>query len=176
MNSYWGRLQKHLLPSTLFPGKPQLSFACEQTRCPRCHQGSRVLKTITREVATFSIGHFIAHETQRYCPGCPERPVFVSGELHRLVPPGARYAFDVIDTVGQALFVRCRNSKEIRHELGEKNIDISLREIDHLAGDSSCIWHWPMNRARSNSQRSCIHGAVISCIWMEPVKATAPIS
>jgi len=91
-----------------------------------------VLKTITREVATFSIGHFIAHETQRYCPSCPERPVFVSGELHRLVPAGARYAFNVIVYIGQALFVRCRNSKEIRHELGEKNIDISLREIDHL--------------------------------------------
>ena len=91
-----------------------------------------MLKTTTREVATFSIGHFIAHETQRYCPSCPERPVFVSEELHRLVSPGARYAYEVIVYIGEALFVRGRNSKEIRHELGEKNIDISGREIDHL--------------------------------------------
>ena len=49
-----------------------------------------------------------------------------------MVPPGARYAYDVIVYVGQALFVRCRNGKEIQHELGERNIHISRREIDHL--------------------------------------------
>ncbi len=91
-----------------------------------------MLKTVTREVATLSIGHFIAHETQRYCPNCLQRPVFPSEELHRLVPSGARYAFDVIAYVGEALFVRCRNGKEIQQELGERNIHISRREIDHL--------------------------------------------
>jgi hypothetical protein len=34
--------------------------------------------------------------------------------------------------VGEALFLRYRNGKEIRRELGEKSIDISLREIDYL--------------------------------------------
>jgi len=34
--------------------------------------------------------------------------------------------------VGRALFLRCCNGKEIRRELGEKNINISLREIDYL--------------------------------------------
>ncbi len=34
--------------------------------------------------------------------------------------------------VGEALFLRCRNGKEIRHELCERNSHISLREIDHL--------------------------------------------
>jgi hypothetical protein len=125
------RLQNNLLPGALFPEKPRLSFVPEQTRCPRCHHPSLVLKTITREVAAFSIGHFIAHETQRYCPYCPG-PVFLSEELHQMVSPGARYAYDVIVTVGEALFVRCRNGKEIQHELAERNINISLREIDHL--------------------------------------------
>ncbi len=90
-----------------------------------------MLKTITREVATFSIGHFIAHETQRHCPGCPG-PAFLSEELRQIVPPGALFAYDVIVYVGQALFVRCRNGKEIQRELGERSINISLREIDHL--------------------------------------------
>jgi len=74
----------------------------------------------------------MAHETQGYCPHCVDRPVFVAEELHQLVPPGARYGYDVMVHVGKALFLRCRNSKEIRHELGERNIDISLREIDYL--------------------------------------------
>ena len=34
--------------------------------------------------------------------------------------------------VGEALFLRCRNGKEIQCELAAKNINISLREIDHL--------------------------------------------
>jgi len=35
-------------------------------------------------------------------------------------------------TVGEALFLRCRNGREIQSELAENNITISLREIDHL--------------------------------------------
>ena len=93
---------------------------------------TRVWKTHTRQVATLRIGHFIAHETQGYCPHCVNRPVFLAEELHQLVPPGARYGYDVIVHVGKALFLRCRNGKEIQQELGEKNIDISLREIDCL--------------------------------------------
>ncbi|MCP4937073.1 MAG: transposase [bacterium] len=53
-------------------------------------------------------------------------------ELHQLVPPGTRYGYDVMVHVGKALFLCCRNSKEIQHELGEKNMTISLREIDYL--------------------------------------------
>ncbi len=83
-------------------------------------------------MATLLIGHLVAHETQRYCPYCPKKPIFLSEELHQLVSSGARYAYDVLVYVGEALFLRCRNGKEIRHELGERNIDISLREIDHL--------------------------------------------
>jgi hypothetical protein len=125
-------VQNHLLPGALFPHKPRLSFAPESTRCRRCHHRTLVLKTSTREVATLSIGHFIAHETQRYCSECRERPVFVSEKRHQIVPRGARYAYDVIVYVGQALFVRCRNGTQIQRELGDRNITISLREIDHL--------------------------------------------
>jgi len=126
------KLQGNLSLGSLFPEKPLIRFAPELGRCPRCHHASRVWKTHTRQVATLRIGHFIAHETQGYCPHCVDRPLFLAEELHQLVPPGARYGYDVIVHVGKALFLRCRNGKEIQQELGEKNIDISLREIDYL--------------------------------------------
>ena len=78
------------------------------------------------------IGHFVAHETQGYCPHCADRPLFRAAELHQLVPRGARYGYDVMVYVGQALFLRCRNGKEIRRELSEKNIRISQRAIGYL--------------------------------------------
>ena len=115
----------------LFPQKPWIRFAPDLSCCPRCHHTTQVWKTHTREVATLGIGHFIAHETQGYCPHCADRPVFLAEELHQLVPPGARYGYDVMVQVGEALFLHCRNGKEIRRELGEKSIDISLREIDY---------------------------------------------
>ncbi len=67
-----------------------------------------------------------------YCPHCSDQPVFLSEELQQLVPPGARYGYDVIAYVGQAIFHHCRNGKEIQQELNGRNITISLREIDYL--------------------------------------------
>ena len=109
-----------------------MRFVPDLSHCPRCHHATRVRKTHTREVVTLRIGHFMAHETQRHCPHCVDRPIFVAEELHQLVPPGARYGYDVMVHVGKALFLRCRNSTAIQHELGEKNITLSLREIDYL--------------------------------------------
>ena len=89
-------------------------------------------KTCTREVATLRIGHFIAHETQTYCPVCTNQGVFRAEELQQLVPAGGRYGYDVIVMVGRALFLHCRNSQQIQQQLKTKNINISLREIDYL--------------------------------------------
>jgi hypothetical protein len=58
--------------------------------------------------------------------------VFLAEELQQLVPPGARYGYDVIAFIGQAIFLHCRNGKEIQEEFHAKNIAISLREIDYL--------------------------------------------
>ena len=49
-----------------------------------------------------------------------------------MVPPNGKFGFDVMVYVGEALFLRCRSGKEIQHELDQRNIRISLREIDHL--------------------------------------------
>ncbi len=56
----------------------------------------------------------------------------MSTELQQLIPAGARYGYDVIVTIGKALFLHCRNSQQIQQELKAKNIQISLREIDYL--------------------------------------------
>jgi hypothetical protein len=126
------KLQVNLLPGVLFPQKPLIRFAPKLGACPECDSASHVRKTHTREVATLRIGHFIAHETQTYCPCCVDQPVFLAEELRQLVPPGACFGYDVITFVGQAIFLHCRNGKEIQQELHAKNITISLREIDYL--------------------------------------------
>jgi hypothetical protein len=77
-----------------------------------------------------AIGEFHAHITQLTCSHC--KKTYNSEELQTIVPPNGKFGFDVMVHVGEALFLRCRNGKEIQHELGERNINISLREIDHL--------------------------------------------
>ena len=81
-------------------------------------------------MASLAIGEFQAHITLLTCPGC--QTTYESKELRALVAPNSKFAFDVMVDVGQALFLHCRNTKEIQRELGDKNINISLREIDHL--------------------------------------------
>jgi hypothetical protein len=132
LSQHLEKLQVNLSPGILFPQKPLIRFVPNQDVCPGCDSASRVLKTHTREVATLRIGHFTAHETQTYWPCCADQPAFLAEELQQLVPPGARYGYDVIVSVGKAIFLHCRNGKEIQQGLRGKNITISLREIDYL--------------------------------------------
>ena len=81
-------------------------------------------------MASLPVGEFHAHITQLICWPC--KKIYESEELQTIAPPSGQFGFDVMVYVGEALFVRCRNGKEIQHELGERNIRISRREIDHL--------------------------------------------
>lgn len=132
MSHHLEKLQVTLSTGILFPEKPLIRFTANQNSCPECDAARCVWKTHTREIATLRIGHFIAYETQTYCPCCAGQPVFRAEELQQLVPAGARYGYDVIVSVGQAIFLHCRNAREIQQELHAKNIAISLREIDYL--------------------------------------------
>ena len=132
MNHHLEQLQSQLSLGALFAQKPWIHFVADQSHCPRCGHPSQIWKTRIREVVSLCIGHFIAHETQGYCPCCADRPIFRAEELHQLVPCGAQYGYDVMAYVGHALFLRCLNGREIRHELSGKNIRISPREIDYL--------------------------------------------
>jgi len=52
--------------------------------------------------------------------------------LCELVAPKSRFGFDVMVSVGNSLFLRCRGEKEIQNKLKEQNIPISVREIGYL--------------------------------------------
>ena len=132
MNEHLENLHSKLSLKALFPEKPLVRFNSDLCRCPQCNHPLKVRKTHIREVVTLGIGHFIAHETQKTCSCCQNQPVFSAKELRQLIPPGAKFGYDVMEYVGVSLFLRCRNNKEIRGELSEKNITISLREIDYL--------------------------------------------
>jgi len=96
--------------------------------CP-CEGKLKVLKTRTRSVATLAIGHFRAHETIMHCKDCGA--IYASDELGCLIPRQGKFGFDVMVHVGESLFLRCRNEKEIQRELMQKNIKISTSEIGY---------------------------------------------
>ncbi len=71
-----------------------------------------------------------AKERVLFCP--QDRTTYHSKQLRSLVPDGGTFGYDIIVEVGLALFVRCRNNREIIEELAIKNVSISEREISYL--------------------------------------------
>jgi len=129
LRKYIHRVVFNLSIRNLFFQRPTLYFRPARSLCS-CGKRLTVLKTYFRSLASLTIGEFHAHVTQLTCPHC--KKTFESEELQTIVPPNGKFGFDVMVYVGEALFLRSRNGKEIRHKLGERNINISPREIDHL--------------------------------------------
>ena len=71
------------------------------------------------------------HETIKQCASCYE--IYRSDEPRKLVPHGCRSGFNVLVDVGMALFVECKNEKQIQAELKSCNIPISIRQVGYLA-------------------------------------------
>jgi hypothetical protein len=89
-----------------------------------------VLKTRQKKVVTLDIGPFWAKETIVQSP--EDKGIHSCEELKALVPHRCTFGYDVIVHVGYGLFVHCRSEKEIIHELAERNISISEREVGFL--------------------------------------------
>ena len=89
-----------------------------------------VQKTRTKIVVTMDIGAFRARETVMFSP--QDQTIFPSEQLRSLVPEGGTFGFDVIETIGLALFVHCRNNQEIMAKLAKENVFVSEREISYL--------------------------------------------
>jgi hypothetical protein len=113
----------------LFTVMPKLTFYPSNEQCD-CGREPTVSKTSAKTIATLDIGEFRAIETQKTCKYCMR--VYRSNELRALTPHGGKFGFDVIEEIGMALFVRCRNVAEIQAELAIQNIPISSSEISYL--------------------------------------------
>jgi len=97
----------------------------------RCKKRLKILKTHTKTAATLEIGLVRVHETIKQCDSCYE--IYRSDEPRKLVPHGCRSGFNVLVDVGMALFVECKNEKQIQAELKSLNVPISIRQVGYLA-------------------------------------------
>ena len=113
----------------LFSETPRLSFYPANKQCD-CGRETTILKTSSKTIATLDIGEFKAIETQNICKHCQQTDR--SDELRCLTPHRGKFGFDVIEFIGRALFLRCRNETEIQSELALRNIPISVSEIGFL--------------------------------------------
>ena len=113
----------------MFAQRPLLYFSPATTVC-QCGADTHVLKTQKKTLATLAIGQFEAMETQRCCSRCGD--IYRSEELRSLTPHRGQFGFDVIETIGRALFVQCRNALAVQAELAARNISISTSEIGFL--------------------------------------------
>jgi hypothetical protein len=117
--------------TTLFAEVPTARFVPSDYNCVRCRKKLKVLKTHTKTAATLEIGLVRIHETIKHCDSC--YGIYRSDEPRKLIPHGCRSGFNVLVSVGMALFVECKNEKQIRAELKSCNIPISIRQIGYLA-------------------------------------------
>lgn len=114
----------------LFPQIPTIHFYPGFKICPLCGSKLHIQKTSMKTIVTMHIGAFRAKEIIFQCPH--DQTTFTSKQLRALAPTKCTFGFDVIEYVGKALFVRCRNEREVIQELAKVNIHISERQISNL--------------------------------------------
>jgi len=118
---------------SLFSKPPLIYFEPGISSCPSCGCVLQVEKTRIKTVVTLNIGAFKAHETILSCKACENNASYGSEQLLKLKPFRATFGYDVLVYVGKAAFLRCRSDEEIKLELEQKHIAISVREISYLA-------------------------------------------
>jgi hypothetical protein len=130
--AYQEKMSRESSTAYLFPQRPTLPFAPTQTDCPDCQAPLQVYKTQSRALQTLCLGGFIAHETLRHCERCPNDTIYAAEELNRLAPSGCTFGYDVLVFVGQALFLRHRQTEEVVQELRARQVRLSLSEVSYL--------------------------------------------
>ena len=111
--------------ATLFARTPTARFVPSDYNCVRCGKKLKVLKTHTKTAATLEIGLVRIHETIKHCDSC--YGIYRSDEPRKLIPHGCRSGFNVLVYVGIALFVECRNEKQIKAEF--KSLNLTFRSL-----------------------------------------------
>ena len=132
MQSFREKLAKENSTPALFAQRPRLHFRSAQTHCSDCQAPLQVAKTQTKTVQTLPVGSFIAHETLLTCPACQDPAIYRAEELSQWVPAGCTFGYDVLVFVGNALFRRHRQAREIVEELAGHNVHLSPSEVEHL--------------------------------------------
>ncbi len=122
------RLSQETLPSVLFPEPPVIRFVPDRKVC-LCGRPLVVQKTRRKTVLSLT-GPFIAHETLLHCLECSR--VFDSDDLLGIVQSRCNVAYDVMVFIGRALFLRHRNTEEVRAELVPRNVRLCASEVDYL--------------------------------------------
>ncbi len=89
------------------------------------------MKTQTKTAATLEIGLVRVHETIKHCDRCDK--TYRSNEPRKLIPHGCKSGFNVIVDVGMALFIECKNERQIQAELKSRNVPVSIRQVGYLA-------------------------------------------
>ena len=87
-------------------------------------------KTQTKDVVLLDFGELAFNETVKFCPDCGS--VFGSEKLRSLVPEYSNIGFDVMEFVGNKLFIEHYTEDKILEALKERNVEISPREISFL--------------------------------------------
>ena len=116
----------------LFSQQPTLHFRPRQSRCPKCRAALKVQKTQVRTLRTLHLGEFFANETLMHCDQCENKTVYTTKDLSRMVPAGCIFGYDVLVFVGNALFLRQRQTEEIIDELLARNVRISPSQVEYL--------------------------------------------
>jgi len=110
---------------------PAASFRSEAEQCVHCGGDLRVQKTVRRQVVTFHVGAFTAHETVMVCPKCKRH--VRSAELSELVPVGCNFGYDVMNVCGRSLLLEHRTADETVAALAARNVVLSASEVRELA-------------------------------------------
>ena len=115
----------------LFRGKPTVLFdaAANVRRC--CGKKLKQYKTRSKNVHTMHIGGFTAREKILKCLVCGR--IYHSAELLEIIPPGCVYGYDVMIHIGDSTFFGHLQATEIQADLRERNIPVSVSEVEYLA-------------------------------------------
>jgi hypothetical protein len=126
---YKNKIIEKVSHSNLFLQKPVILFKPEISVC--CNSDLKVKKSHQKTVFTLGLGEWTAKENIYYCEKCGKK--YRSDKLKKLVPPFCNFAYDVIVYIGKSIYLKYRNNEEIVQELRQKNINISLSQVELLA-------------------------------------------
>ncbi len=129
-------MTNEIRPITIFSGiLPLIKFSPSIVDCPKCSKKLHLYKTTSRSVYTLHIGAIKTHEVSLFCDNknCDNNLIYKSETLTKLIPKRSSFGFDILEYIGRRTYQHFRTEKEIVEELAQRNINISVSEVNCLA-------------------------------------------